>query len=126
MGLERLDDRSERQDRGRWEGVMKKLFTILIVFGSILLFADEKSPVVVKGSSVTTGVVIVDIQVNGKAAELQCNEGGPSCSKLKAGDYLMVELPKNHGMYDCANVEVYSPTASDTDEKIGAYCLIKK
>jgi hypothetical protein len=99
---------------------------VLIVFGSVLLFADEKSPVVVKGSSVTTGVVIVDVQFKGKTAELQCNEGGPSCNKLKPGDYVMVQLPKNHGMYDCANVEVYSPAASDNDEKIGAYCLIQK
>jgi hypothetical protein len=104
---------------------MKKIFLILIVFASVLLLADEKSPVVVKNTSVTTGVVIMDIQVNGKTAELQCNEGGSGCTRLKPGNYMMVELPKNHGMYDCRNVEIYSPTASDTEEKIGAYCLIQ-
>ena|SRR5437868_11554722 len=105
---------------------MKRAFIILMIFGSVLLFADEKSPVVVKNTSVTTGVIIIDVQLKGKPAELQCNEGSPSCTKLKAGDYTIVQLPKNHGMYDCQNVEIYSPTAPDNDEKIGAYCLIQK
>lgn len=105
---------------------MKKAFLILIVFASVLLLADEKSPVVVKNTTVTTGVVIVDVQFNGKTAELQCNEGGPSCTRLKPGNYTMLQLPRNHGMYDCDNVEVYSPTTSASDEKIGAYCLIQK
>lgn len=105
---------------------MKKAFLILVVLASVLLLADEKSPVVVKTTTVTTGVVIVDVQLNGKGAELQCNEGNSGCTKLKPGNYQIVQLPKNHGMYDCANVEVYSPSASDNDQKLGAYCLIQK
>jgi hypothetical protein len=36
----------------------------------------------------------------------------------------MVTLPKNWGMYDCQNVDLY-PTSADpaTDQKIGEYCL---
>lgn len=105
---------------------MKRAFLVLIVLASVLLLADEKSEVVVKNTAVVTGVVVVDVQLNGKTAELQCNEGSPDCNKLKPGNYIMVQLPKNHGLYDCANVEVYSPTGSDTDQRIGAYCLIPK
>src|SRR5438874_10376783 len=102
---------------------MKRAFIILMIFGSVLLFADEKSPVVVKNTSVTTGVIIIDVQLKGKPAELQCNEGSPSGTKLKPGDYRMVQLRKNHGMYDCQNGEFYWRTASDIDKKMGGYGL---
>jgi hypothetical protein len=107
-------------------GIMKKAFLVMIVLASVLLLADEKSDVVVNNTSVVTGVIVVDVQFKGKTAELQCNEGSPDCNKLKPGNYIMVQLPKNHGLYDCANVEVYSPTATETDQRVGAYCLIPK
>ena len=39
----------------------------------------------------------------------------------------MVRLPKNWGMYDCVNVDLY-PSSADpaTSQKIGEYCLIEK
>jgi hypothetical protein len=49
------------------------------------------------------------------------------CKVLAAGTYLMVRLPKNWGMYDCANVDLYPTTADPaTSEKLGEYCLIRK
>jgi hypothetical protein len=40
----------------------------------------------------------------------------------------MVELPKNHGLYDCQNVDVYPDKAQETTtaQRIGEYCIIQK
>lgn len=40
----------------------------------------------------------------------------------------MVELPKNFGMYECKDVEIYSESVvtSDKDMKVGEYCLVEK
>jgi len=58
---------------------------------------------------------------------LQCNKGQHECAIPEPGNYLMVRLPENRGMYDCANVELY-PVSGDpqTSRKIGEYCLIDK
>jgi hypothetical protein len=39
----------------------------------------------------------------------------------------MVELPENHGMYDCKNVEMYqgSQDKPEAGEKVGDYCLVE-
>jgi hypothetical protein len=38
----------------------------------------------------------------------------------------MVRLPKNRGMYDCANAEVYRKAAnSEAGELLGKYCLVE-
>jgi hypothetical protein len=39
----------------------------------------------------------------------------------------MVTLPKNHGVYECQNVDLF-PGASDPDDakKVGEYCLLEK
>jgi hypothetical protein len=38
----------------------------------------------------------------------------------------MVRLPKNRGLYDCANVELYRAiNGSETEEKVGEYCLTR-
>lgn len=39
----------------------------------------------------------------------------------------MVQLPKNRGMYDCQNVEMYrgDPEKPEAAEKVGAYCLVE-
>jgi len=114
---------------------MKKavsLFAVLtMVFGILATeqaFAQEKTPVKVKSSEVVTGVVIVHIQKDAKALELQCNEGAGFCKALPSGPYLMVELPKNYGMYDCKNVEIYrgDQDKPEAAEMVGAYCLVEK
>jgi len=117
------------------EAVMKRaislltfLTTVFIILVCARALAQEKTPVKVKSSQVLTGVVIVKIQKGGDSLELQCNEGAGSCKALAAGNYLMVELPKNYGMYDCKNVEVYKGDADKPDaaELVGAYCLMEK
>lgn len=112
---------------------MKKALCGLAVVVSLALaalgaFAQEKSQIKVKGTEVVTGVVIVDISMNGKRYELQCNEGASFCTPLKAGTYTMLELPEHYGLYDCKNVQVYAggtenPSPSD---RLGEYCLITK
>jgi len=71
--------------------------------------------------------VIVHIQKDAKTLELQCNEGAGFCKILQSGNYLMVELPKNNGLYDCKNVEIYrgDQDKPESAEKIGAYCLME-
>ena len=111
---------------------MKKgiIFFLLALFLSFTgkAWAQEKSAITVTGSELNNGVVIVDVLKSGKAYELQCNQGAPSCTPLKSGKYQMIELPSNSGMYECRDVEVYSdPTGNpETNKKIGEYCLIAK
>ena len=117
-----------------WGVRMKKratlflLLALFLLFGTVNVLAQEKSAIAVKGSELNNGVVIVNVLKGGKAYELQCNQGAPDCTPLKSGKYQMVELPKNYGMYDCRDVEVYSDsgTAPETNKKLGEYCLLEK
>ena len=40
----------------------------------------------------------------------------------------MIRLPKNHGFYDCANVDLYSQseTSENPDKILGEYCINDK
>jgi hypothetical protein len=114
---------------------MKRTVSLLIVFTAALVilaaqyaFAQEKTPVKVKSSVVVNGVVVVHVLKDGKPLDLQCNEGATTCKTLQSGNYLMLELPENHGMYDCKNVEMYKGDQDKPDdaEKVGDYCLIEK
>ena len=113
---------------------MKKIFCLLALFTiSLALMAsqqqgeDEKTAVKVKSSEIVTGVVILHVQKGVRSLDLQCNEGTFSCAALATGNYLMVQLPKNRGMYDCQNVEMYrgDPDKPEAAEKVGAYCLVE-
>lgn len=108
--------------------VLAVLATAFVILASVQAFAQEKTPVKVKRSDVVTGVVIVQVQKDTKSMELRCNEGTTTCKALPSGNYLMVELPPNYGMYDCKNVEIYrgDPDKPDAAEKIGSYCLVEK
>jgi len=90
--------------------------------------AQEKSTVTVQGNQLNNGVVIMDVVLNGKAYRLSCNQAMPQCTKLKGGEYQMVQLPKNYGMYECQDVDIYAETAANQDEnnKLGDYCLDAK
>jgi hypothetical protein len=81
-----------------------------------------------KSKRLNNGVVILDILKAGKAYQLQCNQSMADCTSLKNGKYQMVELPKNFGMYECQDVEVYPESAVtlDKDQKLGEYCLVEK
>jgi len=113
---------------------MKRTVSLLVVLLAVFVIltanwalGQEKVPVKVKSSEVVTGVVIVHVQKDAKAFDLQCNEGAGGCKALQTGNYLMVELPKGYGMYDCKNVEMYRGDADkpDTAQKVGEYCLME-
>jgi hypothetical protein len=106
---------------------MKRSLILVVLLAAAALLAQEKSQITVKESTVSTGVVIVTANAAGKPVELQCNQSMSACTVLKPGDYWMVRLPKNHGMYDCANVDLFPKSADpETGEKVGEYCLIQK
>lgn len=103
------------------------LFSLL---GARYVSTQEKSDITVTDSEVNNGVVILDIVKADKAYELQCDQGAETCAVLKNGTYQMLELPKNFGMYECKNVEVYPESAAsdagtpDKNKKLGEYCLV--
>jgi len=107
---------------------MKKVFILAMLVLAAQVFAVDKSLVTVKDATVNNGVVLVTIQQSGKTYDLQCTQSAPFCAAPQVGSYWMVRLPKNHGIYDCANVDLY-PQSSDPDagDKIlGEYCLNEK
>jgi hypothetical protein len=106
--------------------------TFVIVTAAFVLlvaehaFAQDKTPVKVKSSVVVNGVVVVHVLKDGKPLDLQCNQGATTCKALPSGSYLMLQLPENHGMYDCKNVEMYrGDQDKPEDEALGAYCLVE-
>ena len=103
---------------------MKKSIVLIFMLVSLAMFAQEKSPVTVKDATTTNGIVIVTVQEAGKLLDLQCTQSFPNCAAPTAGEYVMVRLPKNHGLYECANVDLY-PKAKDSGEAqmVGEYCL---
>lgn len=108
---------------------MKKAWFLLLVFCAVVLVAQDKSSTItVKEATVATGVVIVTADMNGKSVDLQCTQSMPLCTQLKNGKYAVVLLPKNRGMYDCQNVDVYPANSPNLEaaEKIGEFCLIQK
>jgi hypothetical protein len=102
---------------------------LFLLFAPIALSAqDQPEPqkITVKSKEVNNGVVILGVQEGKNSFELQCNKDVAGCAVLDAGDYLMVRLPKNRGMYDCANAEVFRKGAnSESGERIGQYCLVQ-
>jgi len=104
------------------------LLALFLVFGTVAAGAQDKSYITVKRNDLNNGVVILDIVRDGKVYRLTCNQGMQHCSSLKNGRYRMVELPKNFGMYDCTNVEIYSEFAANPqkDKKFGEFCLEEK
>jgi hypothetical protein len=109
---------------------MKKAFVVSLLSCLILTlaFAQTKSSITVKGSELSNGVVVVDVVREGKILELSCNQGASGCASLKSGKYQLVELPPNHGMYECRDVEVYADPGNGLEptKKLGEYCLTEK
>ncbi|HZP64055.1 MAG TPA: hypothetical protein VFB28_11615 [Terriglobales bacterium] len=105
----------------------KAIVLLLMLLLAVVVLAQDKSTIVVKDSGTYTGVVVITATSGGKTIELQCNQNSTSCTLLKGGSYVMVVLPKNHGMYDCQNVDIYAGDADPgTAQKIGQYCLTQK
>jgi len=116
---------------------MKQAMILLLFMAGVLILsvqtaAQDKSTITVKSTQVVSGVVILNVtqatSAQAKASfELHCNKGASGCKAPEPGSYLMVRLPKNWGMYDCANVDLYPASADpETDQKVGEYCLIEK
>ena len=112
---------------------MKKAIILLVLAAGIQLLAQDKSTITVKKTELSNGVVIVTVvqeatDDQAKAGfDLHCNKGASACKAPEPGSYLMVRLPKNWGMYDCANVDLYAASADpNKDQKIGEYCLVEK
>ncbi len=125
----------ELEELLRCGGLMKRtvsLFALLtatfVILATQRAFVQERTPVKVKSSEVVTGVVIVHVEKGAKTLELQCNQGMSGCKALSSGSYLMVELPKNYGIYECKNVEMYrgDQAKPDAAEQLGNYCLMQK
>lgn len=112
---------------------MKKALILLVLAVGAQAMAQDQSTITVKNSEISNGVVIITaVQAPTgdqakRSLELHCNKGASACRAPEAGTYLMVRLPKNWGMYDCQNVDLY-PTSADpaTAQKIGEYCLNEK
>ena len=112
---------------------MKKAIILLVLAFCVQVAAQDQSTVTVKSSETNNGVVIiaaVQAATEGQpklSLELHCNKGASACKAPEPGTYLMVRLPKNWGMYDCANVDLYPASANPaSDQKIGEYCLDTK
>ena len=108
------------------------VLAFLVVLAGPRSLAEGRSQVKIKGTKTVNGVVVVDVVRAGKTVSVQCNDGQPACNPLKAGDYWLLELPENHGMYDCKNVEVYPGDKDPGDEddrdesqRLGASCLVE-
>lgn len=106
---------------------MKRAIFVFVIVAATLALAQEISQVTVKSGELNSGVVIITAVEGRTTLELQCNKGMMGCKMLEPGTYVIVHLPKNHGMYDCDNVEIF-PSGSDptSAERIGAYCLAGK
>ena len=111
---------------------MRKAIILFGLLATMQLMAQDKSIVTVKSGEINNGVVILAVHQTAtpQVAEsftLHCNKGMADCKVVEPGTYVMVRLPKNWGMYDCANVDLYASTAEPASgEKLGEYCLIQK
>jgi hypothetical protein len=102
---------------------MKKeiLFVLLL---ATALWGQDKTQVTVKSAQTISGIVLMTVTENGKQLDIQCTAQQAWCTAVKPGTYQMVRLPKNHGMYDCQNVDLFSEAADvENDQKLGEYCL---
>lgn len=117
-------------------GLMKRAIILAVLFTAMSSMAQEAAEftkITVKRAEVNNGVVIVTAHrgvpgsAKEKAMELQCNKDMGNCSVPAPGEYVMVRLPKNHGVYDCVNVDIYRGSSSPESKEIfGEYCLNEK
>jgi hypothetical protein len=102
---------------------------LIVLFVPLALSAQEQlesQKITVKGKEVNNGVVILAVQEGRNSFDLRCNKDLSGCTILEPGEYTMVRLPKNRGLYDCANAEVYRKSAnSEVGDKLGQYCLVE-
>ena len=108
--------------------LMKKAIILLVLLAATTVIAQDKSTVSLKSSEVNNGLIILTVQQAEPVQQgetsfvLQCSKAQAGCAIPPPGNYLMVRLPKNWGMYDGANVDLY-PASGDlqTSHKIGEW-----
>jgi hypothetical protein len=87
---------------------------ILVLCRLVAISAQDETPsekITIKSKEVNNGVVILGVQGLKNSFELQCNKGATGCTLLDPGEYAMVWLGRNRGLYDCENAEVYKKSA---------------
>ena len=103
------------------------LFFFLITTETFAQEQNQSQAVTVNGSQVNNNVLILSVRKGKESFELHCNVGMSDCTVLQPGDYSMVQLPKNWGMYDCSDVDLYRATPNSSNgDKLGEYCIIEK
>jgi len=108
-------------------GYVAAVIAVLLLTAATVPSQEKRELITVKNTEVSNGVVIITAQGEKTPVELQCNKDYVRCTLLKPGEYAMVRLPKNRGMYDCSNVIVYDKGANtDTDDDLGRYCITEK
>lgn len=112
------------------EGAVLFFALLFFVFLAAVPMLAQEQPesraVTIKNSEVNNGVVILTVQEGKNSIQLQCNQGMSGCAVLEPGNYTMLRLPKNRGVYQCTNVEIYRvTTGSDLGDRIGQYCLVE-
>lgn len=115
---------------------MKKALLLLVsvlMLAATLAAQDNKSTITVKNSQVSNGVVVINVALAASDQQaktswtLHCNKDASSCVTPQPGSYVMVRLPKNWGMYDCEDVDLYANNADpETAQKVGEYCIVEK
>jgi hypothetical protein len=102
---------------------------VLFVFSALSTRAQEKQELItVKGSEVNNGVVVISARGEKAPIELQCTKDLLGCAVLSPGEYVMVRLPKNRGLYECSNIRVYAKgqNPGTVGEELGNYCIGEK
>ena len=102
---------------------------LLILCAPVAMSAQDETAsekITIKSKEVNNGVVILGVQGVKNSFELQCNKGATGCTLLDPGEYVMVRLGPNRGLYDCENAEVHKKSAEgQPTDRIGQYCLIE-
>jgi hypothetical protein len=107
--------------------VASLLFVFFAAVGVLTQEQRELRTITVRSNAVNNGVVILVAQEGRNSFELQCTKNVFGCTVLEPGNYLMARLPKDHGIYECANADIYRTTTdSKLGNKIGQYCLVEE
>ena len=101
---------------------------IVFLFATVSARAQEKELITVKSAEVNNSVVLITARSEKAPIELQCTKDFVGCTVLKPGAYVMVHLPKNHGLYECSNVTIYAKAQDPktVGEELGSYCIAEK
>jgi hypothetical protein len=128
------DERTLGKRAANKRGIMKSIIIGCILISSSLLmgrpaFAQiaihkNYAKITVKGADVGNGMVTITASSDKTSIALNCNVYIPSCRALASGAYLMLRLPRKHGMYDCSVIDIYSESdVGAAGEILGEYCI---